>query len=166
MRYILTKMRRVRRSRRIPHGLLVAAVMAVLVLTMTLSMSLIAIPASAEMRDFRMPRTDSGVVTDHDGIIQSGDMLDTSDAKGTEAHPDSNTTNNGTDILDPNTTDTAGGTTTDKAPVTSNAVSDMVDDVANGTGMAPWVVGLIILAVVIGIIILIVWWVSGSRRRR
>lgn len=172
MRYILTKLRRGRRRNRIPHGLLVSvATVTVLVLTLTLSCALFALPTSAEMR-MRMPRTDDGIVTDGDGIIDSdGPMGTTPDL--TDMLPNGSGTE-GSDALDPTESGTGIGTesgtevvtdapTTDKG-TTAESTTGTVDNVADETGISPWVVALVLIAVIVTAIILVVWWMSGRKR--
>ena len=170
MRYILTKLRRGRRRHRIPHGLLVsAALMVTLVITMTVAASLFAIPASAKMRDhIPMPRTEDGIVTDGDGIIDSdgmaGDIPDVTDLL-----PGGSGMNEGSDALDPVVSGTEGArdsgttaeSTTEKA--TTAESTNMVEDAADSMGISPWIVGLIILAVVAVIIVIIIRFASGTR---
>ena len=173
MDYIMMKLRRVRRKNRVPHGLLVSAAMMLMLVTV-LSVSLLAVPASAKVR-ITMPRTEDGIVTDDDGIIDSSgiagdvpemtDLLTNDGSAGTE----------GSDALDPVTSDTGttaesttGSATTDRVTTdgatTDGATTGMMDDAADAMGVSPWVIGLILIAVLAVVVILIVWWVSGSRK--
>ena len=180
MRYLIERLRRGRRRNRIPHGLLVTAAMTlILAVTLMLSASLLALPASARSR-IRMPRTGDGIVTDGDGIIDStgiaGDVPDVTDLlpDGSMNDVESGTgTGEGSDALDPTVSGTgesgsdAGTTdpeTTKKETTRADATTNAVDDAADAMGISPWVIGLILLAVIVGVVILIVWWATGSRR--
>lgn len=176
MRYLIERLRRGRRRNRIPYGLLVSVGL-VLLLTLTL----LALPASAK-GGMRMPRTGDGIVTDGDGIIDSsgiaGDVPDVTDLLPDGSMNDT-ATGEGSDALDPTVSGTGtaesgtdGGTSEPSGTVTGapkpnkpSATTDAVDNAADAMGVAPWVIGLILLALIVGIVILVVWWATGSRRR-
>lgn len=170
MDFIKLKLRRLRRRNRIPHGLLVSvsAMLAAIVLTATLGATLLALPASAKT-DFRMPRTEDGIVTDGDGVIDSGavsDML----PNGTDMMPDGDGSAEGESIIpDVSSGDTveSGEVSTTDAP-TDSATTDretagMGDDVAENNTLA-WVIGLVALAAVVIAIVLIIRWATNSRK--
>lgn len=161
MSLFMTKWIRSRRRRRVPCGLLVATMSAVLlVLVLTAAVGTFTVSASAKI-GIGMPRAGDGTVTDSDGIIDSdGPMSDVPDV--TDLIPDgtgsdtADSTERGTEVL-PN-----GGTvTTERTDGTTNAV----EDAADGMGINPWLLGVILLAVVVAVILLIIRWAAGPRRR-
>lgn len=107
----------------------------------------------------RMPRTESGIVTDHDGII-SGDSVSDEISDIGDAITD------GIDDMLPGGTDssTAAGdtsavTTAQSAATTNHAEGGMADD-AMGGNMLAWIIGLVVLAGVVVAIVLIIRFAS------
>ena len=166
MNLFFAKLVRSRRRRRVPCGLLVSVASALLIaLTLTASAALFTLSASAKI-DVGMPRTGDGTVTDSDGIIDSdgpmGDVPEMTDMlpDGTDGRTE------GSDALDPTVSGTDGASdtaavTTQRAPGTT----DMVEGAADNLGISPWLLGVILLAIVVAVIILIIRWASGPRRR-
>ena len=164
MRYILTRLRRSRRKNRIPHGLLVSAVL----LTLLLTFSVLVLPASARMRT---PKASDGQVTDGDGIIDSdgvaGEVPPVTDlipGMSTDAESgvkDPMTTERVTDPVTETTARVTEGVTT--RPVTT-AAADGAGNTAGG--IAPWVIAFLIFAVIVTAIVVVIWWTMGRDRRR
>ena len=156
MNFIRISLRRTRRRNRIPMRLLAAVSASLLLLVITAS--LFAFPVSAK-NGMRMPRTESGVVTDHDGII-SGDSVSDEISDIGDAITD------GIDDMLPGGTDssTAAGdtsavTTAQSAATTNHAEGGMADD-AMGGNMLAWIIGLVVLAGVVVAIVLIIRFAS------
>lgn len=178
MSEILKHFRRRRRRSRIPHGLLVSVSM--MLLAVVLMSVLFALPASAKMKDFRMPRTENGVVTDSDGIIDSdgiaSDIPDASDLipDATDLIPDGSAAtegpNGGSDALDPTVTSegetsslgTTAENTTAAGTTTANTTAG---DGIMGMDTRGWVIAIVILALVVLVIVILVWWATGTKRR-
>jgi len=157
MDFIKINLRRMRRRNRIPSRLLAAVSSSLLVLVLT--MSLLVLPASAK-NGMRMPRTDSGIVTDGDGIISSDD--------GTGMLPDvgDKVTDKVESILPDNTTapgtsggDASSSTNTTTPGTTNNGTGDTAGDDA-GSNMIAWIIGLTVLAGVVVAIVLVIRWAS------
>ncbi len=163
MDFIKTRLRRMRRRNRIPRRIFASVGASVLLLV--LSLTLLTLPASAK-NGMRMPRTENGVVTDGDGIINSGDsasdmLPEIGDAVSeglSEMLPDSSS-NGGSTVTSPVTQAPGAGTT---ATPDSSGNGDMADDGAGN--MIAWIIGLVVLAGVVIAIVLIIRWASSSRR--
>ena len=133
-----------------------------------LAATTLTLSASAAI-DVRMPRTEDGIVTDGDGIIDSdgiaSDMPEMSDLL-----PDGSG-GEGSDALDPADSGTATVTTAEETTekvtesVTARETTGVIEDAADGMGIRPWVVVLILIAVVSVVIALVVWWLSDKNGR-